>query len=183
MPIRQSDTYRENFVRVLVDALPLLLSQHPLSHSPSHFSGIHSGQSDSHSGIRATLTQSHPRNRLQVHNRYPIVGVDIRNHNNPPPLVNCHQLVCRHRDGIGAIFCSRCEEPGYFSVSGRETPDRYLFTTPLSYNFDVETRCIPGPFQRMARPQLGLKAPLVSHLLQPVYPALEALHHDSVHRW
>ena len=35
-----------------------------------------------------------------------------------------------------------------FELSGRKTPDRYLFTPLTSYKFVSKSRRIPGPFQR-----------------------------------
>lgn len=41
-----------------------------------------------------------------------------------------------------------------FELSGRGMPDRYLFTTLISYNFASKSRSIHGPFQRGVRQSL-----------------------------
>ncbi len=38
--------------------------------------------------------------------------------------------------------------PNGFELSGRGTPERYLVSPLLSYNFISKSRSIPGPFQR-----------------------------------
>ena len=43
-----------------------------------------------------------------------------------------------------------------FELSGRGTPDRYLFYPPLSYNLAFKSRRIPGPLQRIVRQRKGI---------------------------
>jgi hypothetical protein len=52
--------------------------------------------------------------------------------------------------------------PNGFELSGRGTPDRYLFYPLLSYNFASKSRSIPGPFQRMVSEPYVFKSPGVN---------------------